>query len=328
MNIQTVTRDQALERLRAEQMRNLEINHPAGAQRMQEAHAVLSRGEGETIWDVYRNAGDKARSYERARHFLAPETGEYESGSALKKHWGMMAAGAVGTVAANYLRTGDVSSSLLWGLLPLGAGVLGAWFVADQANYGGSDWSMPVALTLSAASVVTTATGHWLPPVATGLGLTAAFVGAGALLAAGRNRHLAIQDVIDDNKRLLLKPPTSSNLAELGRKLSKREILGTLERLQNESVAAGDFKKAMNLHEAAETLRKSKGENFYEMLTQSDQAQRNLLSTYTEEILEDARQRSEVKDLVDGLDGTRAAADLLVGLDTVTAGEHEIPISA
>lgn len=327
MNIQSVTRDQALERLRLEQIRYLEKNQSGGAQRMQEAHSVLSRGEGETIWDVYRNAGDKARSYERMMHLVTPPAEEHNDSTPLKKHWGVIGAGAVATVAASYLRTGDLGSSLAWGLLPLGAGLLGAWFVADQASYYGNDSSIPVALTISAASTAWTATGNWLPPVATAAGLVTAVVGSGALLRAGRNRQLAIQEVIDGNKHLILQPPKTSSLADLGRKLSKREILGTLNRLKNESVAGGDFKKAMELREASEMLSKSKGDNFYDMLVQGDQAQRDLLSAYTEEILEDARQRSEVKDLVDGLDGTRAAADLLVGLDSVTAGEHEIPIA-
>lgn len=320
MQIQSLTKAQALERLRGEQVSLLQQGSSHRATAVSDAYHTLEAGKGETLWDVYRNAEDSLQNARRVRDVVAPEYhfDDRQEGRAMGTLAGLVGAGAVATAATHYARTGDLGTAALLGLIPLGAGlisVMGLWIGMDS----GLDISRPVGATISATTVAAVATQHWVAPVATAGALIAGTVALTALAGRRMKQQQTIQAAIDQNRELFAKPPDAS--AQLGEKITKRDILGTLNRLQQEAVREADFAAAVALRSAIGTLGRCEGANFTEMMARADDDQRKTLIQYASPVLEDARQRDEVEALIRG---SEEPASLLVGEETVIVGDHEL----
>lgn len=321
MNIQTVTKANAVERLQSEEVRLFQEGRTSRAEELATARRTLERGRGETLWDVYRNAGDRFELAQSATNLIFPEV-EPTSGAFMAKHAAMIGLGAAACGVANYLRGGSIGWSIGAAMIPLGIGFFATGPLLSMAE-GGVDVSLPMSGAIAATSAVAVATRQWLPPIATLVGIAVASVGTTMLAVWVAERQKQIQTVIDENKDLFAQAPDPK--AELGRRISKKDMLATMVRMQDQALAQGDFSKAMELRSGLRALKKCPGTNFHEMLLGSDASQRQLLSTYAVPILEDARQRAEIEELVRG---SESRAELLIGLDTVTVGEHELAVSS
>ncbi|MGE0489815.1 MAG: hypothetical protein AB7S38_11465 [Vulcanimicrobiota bacterium] len=321
MKVQPLTNQQAIDRLQAEEMRLLRDNHPSDAAQMVENREILAKGRGDDLWDVFRNAHEAEAKWDKVKQAITPEdsseVGFYGAFA------GFVAAGAVGSAVGNYLHTGNLGQSLLLSLIPVATGLLGALIAFVPYEDEDIDLSRPIGGVIAATSIAAMASHHWLPPVAAGLATIGASVAIPLVAAHKSEQNRRIQEVIETNKKLLETPLSPS--AKLGSAISKRDVLGTLSRLEAKAVEESNYTGAVTIHEDLERLGDLKGDTFHDMFVASrgHEKSKNTLIRYADKILEDARQRDEIDAL---LKGNPSATQLLVEEEAIEVGDQRLPV--
>lgn len=325
MKVQSLNRQEAVNRLQAEEVRLLGDNRPTEAAKVLQARKLISDAPGETLWDAYSQAGDKAEKSQRLHDTLVPHV-DYYSGPRLdvRPPLALLGAGMAGTALANYLRTGDLGTSLLVGLIPAGAGVVAGLANLFTTEEMGRDTSRVSTATIATTSIAAAATGNWVAPVIAGVVTLGGLVATTRVSGEKAKKQNAIQAAITNNRELFNTPLDPSQV--LGTKISKQEVVQTLSRLESEAIATNRFEDAMRVRKDLAVVATLKGQNFHEMFVECqahgvDQAK--LLNGYAEAILDDARKRSEIEELVKG---NPKPGDLLVGDDVVDVVDQQVPV--
>ncbi|MGE0489816.1 MAG: hypothetical protein AB7S38_11470 [Vulcanimicrobiota bacterium] len=325
MKVQSLNRQEAVHRLQAEEVRLLGDNRPNDAAEVLKARKLISDAPGDTLWDAYSQAGDKAEKSQRLSDTLVPRFDYYgEAKLDLRPPLALLGVGMAGTALANYVRTGDLGTSLLVGLIPAGVGVLAGLVNLFTTEEGGRDTSRVSTATIATTSIAAAATGNWVAPVIAGTVTMGALVAATRVSGQAAQKQMAIQAAITNNRELFKTPLNPSQV--LGTKISKQEVVQTLSRLESQAITENQFEDAMKIRKDLATVATLGGQNFHEMFVEcqahgGDRAK--LLNNYAEAILDDARKRTEIEDLVKG---NPKPGELLVGDELVDVVDQQVPV--
>ncbi|MCA9794664.1 MAG: hypothetical protein KC910_22810, partial [Candidatus Eremiobacteraeota bacterium] len=168
MQVQSLSRREAVARMQAAEARLLGENQPQQAAQLVASRKVLDSARGDTLWDTYSRAADRGKRCERIQQALLPPVyrGSRDHPSRTP---GLIMAGAatVATGAVWYLRTGQplyfLAASMLVGLAAFPLVDATAASIEDSRQVDTRRVGMAGLLTASLAGA---ASGGWAAPVA------------------------------------------------------------------------------------------------------------------------------------------------------------------
>ncbi|MGE0495561.1 MAG: hypothetical protein AB7S38_40525 [Vulcanimicrobiota bacterium] len=321
MKLNSISKREAVQRLKAWQARLLDTEQTAAASAVYQARHRLEEAEGETLLETYSRARNRTNDCQKVHEAVMKE--RRDTGPAL-----LVGAGSLALGISSYLSTASLNFAAICtltsaSLVPIWGACRGVFEVLAGKDYTG-------VLAAGCTAGLATMAVAGVSPSGWQLSLAAAAITTGGLFATAfgaqkmADHYGQIKMAVEENLEVFNRPPQAG--PSLSARCSRQMVLETLDKLTDRALEASQSDQARQLQQERRVLDGLEGSNFLEMFEDSQARQpgaRVVLQKHARVVLQVVRDRDQIETMARG---SAVMGQLVVRDEWVDVGGQGVPV--